>query len=277
MRLLRFHTSIYGTQIAVIDTTMAVNPPGKSTREMANRRYLFRLVIVLVVLCLLIPIWFNGFKKQTLIDFISWLLAMYGLVMLVDRRLDKLIFREQQAVRGAEAEETVGAILNRLPEDYEVLHDVPKEFGNIDHLVFRKDGAIFVIETKSHRGCVTVLNGELRRDGQSFEKNFVSQTLDSTSWVKAFVARRFGFEPSWIQAAIVFTNAHVPSHCKLLNVAVIRPSYLERWMEKQPGNPQVAQKLWPQIEKAKLELTAEKGNLVGTARTYSKSLVALGY
>jgi len=137
-----------------------------------------------------------------------------------------------------------------------VLHDVPKEFGNIDHLVFRADGAIFVIETKSHHGKVTVQNGELRRDDRPFEKNFVKQTLDNTSWVKAFIAGRFGFEPSWIHAAIVFTNAHVPSHCRLVNVAVIRPSYLERWMAKQPGNAQAAQKLWPQMDKVEAQLFA---------------------
>jgi len=235
---------------------MAENIPGKSTRQMANRRYVIRVALALAAIYLLLLIGRNGLNTPTVIGFVSCLLAMVGLHKLVDPLFDKLIAREAQAVRGAKAEETVGAILNRLPANHRVLHDVPKEFGNIDHLVFRADGAIFVIETKSHPGTVNVQNGELRRNGWPFEKNFVNQTLDSTSWLKTFVAERFGFQPSWIHAAIVFTNAHVPLGCKPFNVAVIRPSYLERWMAKQPGNAQAAQKLWPGIGEVEAELLA---------------------
>jgi hypothetical protein len=109
--------------------------------------------------------------------------------------------REQQAIRGAKAEEAVGAILNRLPGNHRVLHDVPKQFGNIDHLVFREDGAIFLIESKSHHGEVTVRNDELRRDGRSFERDLVSQTLSGVSVAEEILGKAF-----WLSAGM-------DSHC----------------------------------------------------------------
>jgi len=45
-------------------------------------------------------------------------------------------------LQGAEGEEAVGAILDRLPNIRVVQHDVPGAYGNIDHLVFRNDGAM---------------------------------------------------------------------------------------------------------------------------------------
>jgi Nuclease-related domain len=235
------------------------NSPGESTRRLANARYMIRLILVAAAICLLVLIARNGMKTHTVIGFVSCLFAMIGLDKLVIPLLDKLISREKQAVRGAKAEETVGAILDRLPSNHRVLHDVQKDFGNIDHLVFRSDGAIFLIETKSHHGTVTVQNGELRRDGLPFEKNFVNQTLDNATWLKRFLKTQYRVQQPWIHAAVVFTDAYVPRHCELHNVAIIHRTYLERWMAKQRGNPEQRMKLWPQVD-------AVEAQLLGTAR-----------
>jgi Holliday junction resolvase-like predicted endonuclease len=161
--------------------------------------------------------------------------------------MDFAFRREGDAARGAEAEEHVGAILNGLSSDCVVLHDVPAQFGNIDHLVFRHDGAIFLIETKSHRGRVTE---------QSAAK-FVQQTLRNILWLRDVLKSRFGIEP-WIHAAIVFTKGYVRLHWTIQRVAVIRPSYLARWMAKQPGNSPLAERLLPRIERVKKELQSPR-------------------
>jgi hypothetical protein len=226
---------------------MSENVAGESTRRMAKRRYLIRLLVIVVTLTLLLQIAQNGLHTRNIVGLITCLLAMLGLEKVVNAILDRLILREQHAVRGAKAEAAVGAILNRLPGNYRVFHDVPAQFGNLDHLVFRDDGAIFLIETKSHRGTVTIERNELLRDGQQFEKNFIKQTLGNVSWLKKSIGDQFSFTPAWVHSAIVFNNAHVPAHCKLFNVAVIRPSYLERWLEDQPGDLQARKNLWPQV------------------------------
>jgi hypothetical protein len=231
--------------------------PGISTCQMANFRYFVRLFLWLVTLCLVAAIVQYGFETTTVIGLVTCLLALYGLDRLVIPKIDKLIFREKQALRGAEAEETVGAILNRFSQNHHrVFHDVPKKHGNIDHLVFRADGAIFLIETKSQGGTVTFLNGELHRNGRPFDKDFIKQTLNNVSWLKKFCERHSGFKPTWVHAAIVFTDAQVPPHCKLFNVDVIHQSYLERWMARLPGNVLTARKLWPQMDKLEAPLRA---------------------
>ena len=169
-----------------------------------------------------------------------FLLSVFGMIA-VDRgfipRMDHFKRREDQATRGAEAEETVGAILDRLP-NLIMQHDLQGPSGNIDHLVVRNDGAVFLIETKSHRGRITEQNGQLLLNGKLTEKDFIAQVQRNVAWAREHLRARFGVTP-WIQAALVFTNAYVPSHCKLREVDVINVSYLERWMAKASGQPEM--------------------------------------
>jgi Nuclease-related domain len=161
--------------------------------------------------------------------------------------MDKLFRRERRAHRGALAEEKIGALLDGLAENYVVRHDVTTSHGNIDHLVFRRDGAVFLIETKSHSGWITRHDNDLRRNGQSLEKDFIRQTLNGVSWLKQVLKGRAGFEP-WIHAAIVFPNAHVEKNLRLKNVDVFNARHLTRWLERAQGNPRASVFLWPQVE-----------------------------
>ncbi|HEY5297067.1 MAG TPA: nuclease-related domain-containing protein [Verrucomicrobiae bacterium] len=136
-----------------------------------------------------------------------------------------------------------------------VYHDLKTDCGNIDHLAIRKDGAVFLIETKSHFGKIIKQNGELRRNGKSFEKNFISQTHKNIFWLKDLLKTRLGYEP-WIHAVIVFSNGHVEPHLKIKGVAVINVSFLSEWMRRQPGNAKAAATLWPEVENLKNELSS---------------------
>jgi hypothetical protein len=169
--------------------------------------------------------------------------------------MDKLFRRAKHAHRGTVADETIGALLDGLAENYAVRHGVNTGRGNIDHLVFRRDGAVFLIETKPHSGWITRHDNQLRRNGQPLENDFVQQTLDNLSWLKKFLKARAGFEP-WVHVAIVFTNAHVEKHLNLKNVDVISASHLSRWLERAHGNPRASIFLWPRVENLKNELAA---------------------
>jgi len=74
------------------------NIPGKSTRQMANRRCLIRVVLALAAICLLLLIARNGLETTTVIGLGSCLLAMFGLDRLVNPLLDKLISRACHAL-----------------------------------------------------------------------------------------------------------------------------------------------------------------------------------
>lgn len=256
---------------------MAANAPGKSTLRMAKWRRVARVVLGLAALCLLFLVALNGLKATTVMGLVSCVFGMLGVERVADQLIDKVECREKRAVRGAEAEKDVGAILNRLSDCHRVLHDVESESGNMDHLVFRSDGAIFLIETKSHQGTVSVENGELRRDGRRFEKNFIKQTLGNTTWLKRFLKERYRVQEPWIHAVVVFTNAYVQQHCELHNVAVIHQSYLKCWMSKQSAKPEQAKKLWPRMDLVEAELfSGRKKNRVLFALRKSVRTVRVG-
>jgi hypothetical protein len=156
--------------------------------------------------------------------------------------------RENDALRGGEAEEAVGAILDRVPENYTVLHDVPAPFGNIDHVVLRKDGAVFVIETKSTGGWVTERNGQLLINGKAPEKDFTRQTLRNAMHVQNKLAAELGITP-WVNAALVFTRAHVSVRGEIGRIRVMNVRSLEKWMATTPGQREVARRAAMKWEK----------------------------
>ena len=115
--------------------------------------------------------------------------------------------KEKRALRGAQAEEKIGAILDDLGEGYLVLHDVRSNYGNIDHIVISQHG-IYLIETKAHGGRITITGDQILVNGHAPEKNFISQTLSNTYWLREQISRTTNTDP-WITPILVFTNAFV--------------------------------------------------------------------
>lgn len=71
-------------------------------------------------------------------------------------------------LQGAEGEELVGEILNGLGADgWHVTHDVSLGRGNIDHVLVGPAG-IFAIETKSHRGRISIDHLDQRMLAQAY-------------------------------------------------------------------------------------------------------------
>lgn len=220
------------------------NLPGAGARQMEKKRRWARLLLGILSLITIATLCIINFSAWNV--FISLLvLATAAFVERATLRdLDWMKKRADDAGRGAKAEEDVGIILSGMT-DCEVLHDVAAQFGNIDHLVFRKDGAIFLIETKSHPGKVTEQNAE----------QFLKQTHRNLFWLRDFLKHQFGIE-AWINAAIVFPNAYVSVRRPLRGVEIINSKYLGRWMNKARGNPQTARHLWQRIQEVKQKITA---------------------
>lgn len=245
---------------------VSANLAGKSTRQLEAgwqiRRKLIGLAAIglIFIVSVLSVLYFLGNRTSMFQTGGLLLLCVSFLIMKAAERIagpemDKLFWHERRAHRGAMAEEKIGALLDGLAENYTVQHDVNTGHGNIDHLVFRRDGAVFLIETKSHSGWITRHADELRRNGQLLEKDFIQQALVNISWLKKILKGRTGFEP-WIHAAVVFTDAHVEKHLKLKNVDVFNARYLTGWLERAEGNPRASVFLWPQVESLKSELAA---------------------
>jgi len=243
---------------------VSTNLAGRSARQLAERWQTRRKIIglaaigLIFIVSVLTVLYFLGNRTSMFQTGGLLLLSVSFLIMKAVERfagpeMDKLFRRERRAQRGALAEEKIGTLLDGLAENYAVQHDVSTGHGNIDHLVFRRDGAVFLIETKSHSGWITRQDDELRRNGQSLEKDFIQQTVANVAWLKKNLKARAGFEP-WIHAAIVFTSAHVEKNLKLKNIDVFNARYLSRWLERAQGNPRASVFLWPQVASLKNNL-----------------------
>jgi hypothetical protein len=93
---------------------------------------------------------------------------------LIDRKVGKKLKEEKRAIRGAKGEEKIGELLEGLPDDYHILHDIESPYGNIDHIVIAKNAGIFLLETKAHGGKVEVNGETLLVNGKLPEKDFIA-------------------------------------------------------------------------------------------------------
>ncbi|MCL6577064.1 nuclease-related domain-containing protein [Kyrpidia sp.] len=144
---------------------------------------------------------------------------------------DRLIDR---ALRGAKGEERVEEILSSLPDTYRVFHDLPCPMGNIDHIAVGPAG-IFVIESKSHRGKITVTpDGNLLRDGRPFEKNVVNQVWRQTMWLKETLESHLG-QSVFVHPFLVFVNGFVQVYRPVQEVTVLPGKWLVETITKKPS------------------------------------------
>ena len=233
---------------------MLENVAGKSARRMAAERQLTRRQLGFVAIAAVIEIVLVYVSLPTAIGFPLALLGLWAVRHYFFGWMDHVFQREQDAVRGAEAEEVVGAILDSLT-DCVTLHDVTAGYGNIDHVIFRKDGAVFLVETKSPRGLITELRAE----------KYLQQTHRNVYWLRDLLKTRFNLEP-WIHAAIVFPNAHVRVPHALRGVHILSAADLEYWISLVRGNGHIACQLWPRMGEIKAALVGQSARSEARSR-----------
>ncbi len=159
-------------------------------------------------------------------------------------RIDRKAKEVRRAYRGARAEEQIEDILDDLDgEDYVVYHDVPSAYGNIDHVVLSRRNGIFLIETKSHGGYVDITGTGLLINSKPPEKDFITQALKNTYWLRDQVARATGLKV-WIKPIIVFTNAFVEWGQPIRNVEITNRKFLLKKIQRSQRPNPLNEKLW---------------------------------
>jgi hypothetical protein len=174
------------------------------------------------------------------------MLIVLTLVKAVGRRIDQSVNEERRAVRGAQGEELIGAMLERLGDGFLVFHDLPTPYGNIDHLVASKETGLFLIETKAHGGRVSVVNGGLRINQRPPEKDFVAQVVRNTVWLSEQLEARLSTK-IWIEPILVFVNAYVENSEPIRNVQVVPKIHLLKTIRRS-SRSRGALKLWDNKE-----------------------------
>jgi len=220
---------------------------GRSTREMAGKRRFSAIMIAVIAMVLVIVIYFVMQNHNALgiggISLLVLLVLTRVIPDIVETKVNRKKKEERRAVRGAIAEEKVAGFLEGLGEDYCVFHDIVSPYGNIDHVVLGKDNGVFLIETKSHGGKVSVTDGHLLVNGKPPEKDFIAQTLKNTYWLRDKISEIIGVKV-WFTPVLVFTNAFVPPTKPIKGVFIINKKYLNLLIEKRKAPVEIAAKVW---------------------------------
>ena len=224
---------------------------GASTRDMEFRRYLTRAGLCLVGLLVV-----YGYLK-ILPTHTTWNTVPLVVVLIIGlkffesvllRKIDHVHKREKDAGRGAKAEEQVGEILESLDQEhFKVFHDVVLGYGNIDHIVLRRDGAVFVVETKSHSGKISHDGSNLLRNGRPLEKDFVRQTLGNALTLGKHLGA-YAQRQVWVTGILCFTRGFVQVRGAIKGVQVINVKWLSNSIESGSSNAELSDWLWEHFE-----------------------------
>jgi hypothetical protein len=203
---------------------------GKSTRRLADKRYLGKVFVGLIGLFAIFLLIFTSLNLRVkgILSVISLVVIIIALLIIkreTDEGMTHFEKLDARASKGANAEEKIGDLLKQLPAEFAVFHDIESPNGNIDHVVLNKSKDIFLLETKSHHGEVTYDGTNLLINSKQTEKNFISQALNNTYWLKEEIRKQTDLN-IFIKPIIVFTNAFVKVPKPIKNISIINKKYL---------------------------------------------------
>ena len=169
---------------------------GQHTRETA-RRLALRCLVYVAALMGAGAVALATFGMVS-VEFFITELAVIGALATLDRWW---VPKVESWSRGASGEEEIGRLLDGLGNGWLVLHDVHTGRGNIDHVVVGPAG-LFTIETKAHRGRISVDRIDRRMLGQAYAQRKWLERVSghdaeallvfSTAWLDRAPARRRG-------------------------------------------------------------------------------------
>lgn len=225
---------------------------GGSTYEMAEsrRKAMITIAVIGVIIFLIILAMLNNIQALGVGGIGA--LILLGLLRIFPDILDGILGKKQKevkrAIRGADAEVQIDTLLNNLSEEYYVLNDLVSPYGNIDHVVICRNGSLFLLETKSHYGKVSVNNHVLYINGHLPEKDFIAQVSKNTYWLREKITEITGVK-YWVQPIIVFTNAFVPFMSPIKSIKVINKKYLISTIKNTSGQGSANSVLWEKRDK----------------------------
>lgn len=193
---------------------------------MALKRFLLWLLAIVGLGALLYAVIAGGGKLPWWV----WLGGILVLPQLMDTVMRVGEKRTSQAIRGAEAEESVAAELDKLDDRFHVVHDVIVGPGNIDHVVVAPAG-VFTLETKSHKGQVTFQDDQLLLGGRPVEKNMLAQSYAEAMALKEHLKKATG-KDFFVTPVLVFTSAFVKVRGKAKGVEVLPLKWLNERLSR---------------------------------------------
>jgi len=156
--------------------------------------------------------------------------------------------------KGAVGEALVAATLTDLPNDFIVVNDVSKRFGNIDHVVIGPTG-VYVIDAKNWKGSVkSDGQGELQLNGKGLPKPAIKSLL---AGVMNFQCKLKALTDTdhFVRGVMVFPNAYVEANFgSTRQIHCLRNDRLIEYLQDQTFSRKLASLEVERIKLATLQL-----------------------
>jgi hypothetical protein len=167
--------------------------------------------------------------------FTALLVCGYASVKIVRIRRQLRMLRQ-----GMQGEKAVGQYLERLRErGYQVLHDIPGENFNIDHVLIGQEG-IYVIETKtmskprSGKAVIEYDGEQVKVNGFTPDHNPVTQARALTKWIKRLIKESTGRDFP-VRAVVLYPGWYVTPQPRGAEVWVLNPKGLPTFLDHAKG------------------------------------------
>jgi len=108
--------------------------------------------------------------------------------------------------RGAGAELAVKRSLMRLSDEYRIINDFQAGGWNIDHICIGPTG-IFAIETKSHKGLISYVDGKLKGNGKDLH-NYLGQAKRGAVFLSQLIEKKTG-KYHFVVPVLVFPHGEI--------------------------------------------------------------------
>jgi len=134
--------------------------------------------------------------------------------------------------RGAEGERRTARALRRLPSHgWTIVHDIPQEYGNLDHVAVGP-GGVFLLDSKALGGDVTVEDGVVRirwleDPDDGYECSGLSRRLRASA---ADLRRRLGGAVRWVEPVVVIWGRFEQEVVEADGVAFVHGNQVAYWL-----------------------------------------------
>lgn len=130
--------------------------------------------------------------------------------------------------KGARGEERVAAILQDLPDEYEVFHDYVAGSDHVDHVVVSPSG-IYAIETKCWNGKVTLEDGSILADGKLPSRSPIRQVQREAAEIRNKL-KDLGWAGCVTPVVAFASDTFAPGKAEIKDVTVLNAAELKAWL-----------------------------------------------
>jgi hypothetical protein len=194
-----------------------------------------------------------------LMGLLSWLIGKWATDRIDEADRERMSWR-----KGAIGEALVAATLTELPDDFVVVNDVSKRFGNIDHVVIGPTG-VYVVDAKNWKGTVKAGgDGELLLNGQPPGKPpikwMLGAVMDFQSKLKALTET-----DHFVRGLMVFPNAYVDANYgSTRQIHCLQNDRLGEYLQHEEFSRRLSRNDVDRIKRATLQLAGMDARFVST-------------